>query len=92
MQRSVHITCVDMRVYVQNTSFTNRYLQCKYSVIICSVAGGWDVEGKRRQPPGLWMKHLVSFTEMETVGEGIFQMFREKEMHGMKISGSGTLC
>ena len=58
--------------------------------IIYSVAGGWHVEGKRRQPLGLWMKHLdwmlVSFTEMETVREGVFQTFREKKMNERKIS------
>jgi len=36
------------------------------------------------------MKHLdwmlVSFTEMETVGEGVFQTFREKKMNERKIS------
>ena len=29
---------------------------CSANVIITySVAGGWDVEGERRQPPGLWL-------------------------------------
>ena len=45
--------------------------------VICSVAdGGWDVEGEGREHSGLWLKQLgqmvVSFTEMEKMGEGHF--------------------
>lgn len=57
--------------------FYKPILAMKELSVICSVAdGGWDVEGEGREHSGLWLKQLgqmvVSFTEMEKMGEGHF--------------------